>query len=167
MALGCVCALLLQLGWPSLAALCLQVFARIPGRPSKEFGWGCHPQQCPPDVGWTLWCHDDFWCLKQGNLFPQAGNGRMWLSSEYACPRFRYSRRSIPVESNRSMWRRWSRITSMRALLLSIGDCWPTRSMVEILSPILNCSLLPKSWKDRWKPEILCSQKPLMLVVWM
>ena len=78
----------------------------------------------------------------------------MWLSSEYAYPnRFRYSRWSIPVESNRSMWRRWSGITSTRALALSISKCWPTRLMMKILSPIPNCSLLPRNWKDGWKPQ--------------
>ena len=29
----------------------------------------------------------------------------------------------------------------MKALALSISRCWPTRLMVKILSPILNCSL--------------------------
>ena len=33
----------------------------------------------------------------------------------------------------------------------------------EILSPIPNCSLLPRNWKDGWKPETPCSQKPLLL----
>ena len=66
--------------------------------------------------------------------------------------RFRCSRQSIPAECNRSMWRRWSGITSMKALILSTGGCWPTSSMVKILSPILNCSLQPGSWKDGWKP---------------
>ena len=29
-----------------------------------------------PDIGWTQWCCDDLGHLKQGTLFPQAGNGR-------------------------------------------------------------------------------------------
>ena len=92
---------------------------------------------------------------------------RMWLSLEYTYPnKFRYFRQSIPAESNRNMWRKWSGIASIKALVLSIRECWPTRAMVKILSPILNCSLLPKSWKDGWKPEILCSWKPLLLGVW-
>ena len=31
----------------------------------------------------------------------------------------------------------------MMALTPNICRCWPTRSMVKILSPILNCSSLP------------------------
>ena len=48
----------------------------------------------------------------------------------------------------------------MKALALSISRCWPTRLMVEILSPIPNCSLLPRNWKDGWKQKIPCSPNP-------
>ena len=79
----------------------------------------------------------------------------MWLSSEYAYANKFILRTEHP---GRSMWRRLSGITSMKAVVLSIGECRSTRSMVKFLSPIPNCSLLPRSWKDGWKLEILCSQ---------
>ena len=83
MVLGNVHVSPLWFGWLPFVALCLYVFARIPRRPSEEFGWGCHPGQCPPDIGWTLWYQDDIWHPKQGALFPQAGNGREcgWVQS--------------------------------------------------------------------------------------
>ena len=59
---------------------------------------------------------------------------RKELSLEYVCHnRFKYSRQSIPTEFNRSMWSRWSGITSMKALTPSINECWPTKLMVKIL----------------------------------
>ena len=50
-------------------------------------------------------------------------------------------------------------------LNLSIDKYWPTKLMVKILSPILNCSKQPRSWKDGQRSEILYSQKPLPLGV--
>ena len=38
MVMGHICILSLLLGWLSLAAICLQVFARIPGRPGRSLG---------------------------------------------------------------------------------------------------------------------------------
>ena len=127
----------------ALAALCLQVFARIPRRPSKEFRWGCHPGWCPLDVGQTPWCCDDFQCLKQGCFIPSSREWeRMWLSLEYTYPnKFRYSRHGVSwPESNRSLWRRWSGIASMKALVLSISECWPTRLSGE--NPVTYSELL-------------------------
>ena len=40
---------------------------------------------------------------------------------------------SILAEFNRSMWRKWSGITSMKTLTPSIDECWPTKLMVKIL----------------------------------
>ena len=159
-------------GWDDHCHLLPYVFRSLQGFPGdlvKEFGWGCHPGGCSLDLGWTLWCHDDLQCLKQGALFPQAGNGREcgWVL-EYAYPnRFMDTPDRVSQQNpTGACRRRWSGIASMKALVQSIGECWPTRLMVKILSPILNCSLLPGSWKDGWKPEILCSWKPLLLGAW-
>ena len=79
---GCSHLPLLRMGLPALAAICNPVLAGITWRPCLESRWGCYPDWCPPDTGWTLWHGDDIWHPEWGALFPQTrirGKcGRIW-----------------------------------------------------------------------------------------
>ena len=93
--------------------------------------------------------HKEFYSLKQGMGENVAEFEVTYLN------RFRYSRQNTQQNPTEyvEMWWWWSGITSTKPLALSISECWPTWSMVKTLSPIPNCFLLPRNWKDRWKPE--------------
>ena len=48
------------LGQPTLVTVHLLVITGVPWRPCQEFRWGCYLNQHLTDIGWALWCGDDF-----------------------------------------------------------------------------------------------------------
>ena len=107
-----------------------------------------------------------WWCStpSRSSIASSKVPGRMWPSSGGTCQsRFRHSIQSTWEGCNRSTWRRWSEIISMRAWTLNIGACWPTKWMANTPLATPTCSLQPRHWKDGQKPEIPCSQRPPQL----
>ena len=81
--------------------------------------------------GYVLWMLDEHYgvmmnldALSKELYSLKQGMGENVASLECGdLKKFRYSRWIIPTESNRSMWRRWSGITSTKALVLSTSGC--------------------------------------------
>ena len=92
--------------------------------------------------------------LKQGSGENVAKFG-VCLSQQVQIPQSEY-----PGKFNRSMWRKWNEIISMRAWTMNISACWLAKSMVNTPLATLTCSLWLRSWQDGQELEIPCSQRP-------
>ena len=168
MTVGCNYFLLLGLGQPKSAAICLLVITGVPWRPCQEFRWVCYPNWHLIDVGQhydMMMTFDvlskELYSLKQGSRENVAEFGVCLLQQVHIL-QSEYPERiqqEHMEEMKQDHFYEGLKPKYQCILANKVDDKHPLATTTWSLQSV--------SWKDTQKPEIPCSQRPPQLEDWM